>query len=99
MTDAELQTWWPELGVVVAALRHSNQAAAAEQLIDAVSAGATSSEILDGIGVVLRRHGALRCALGEPATQAWDAVLADVHQAFPGSGLLDWLIGLSRRSR
>lgn len=99
MTDAELKTWWPALGIVVAALRHNNQATVADLMIDAVSAGTTSSEILDGVGIVLRQHGALRSTLDEPAVQAWDAVLAEVHRAFPGSGLVDWLIGLTRRSR
>jgi hypothetical protein len=98
VTDAELKTWWPALGVVVAALRHSNQSTVADLLIDAVSAGETSSEILDGVGVALRQHGALRSTLDEPAVQAWNAVLAEVHRAFPGSGLVDWLVGLTRPS-
>lgn len=97
MTDAELQAWWPDLGTVVAELRRTDQPAVADLLIDAVRAGATSSEILGGVGVVLRDHRALRSQLSDSAASAWDAVLADVYRAFPGSRLAHWFARLTRR--
>ena len=75
MTDAELQTWWPDLGTVVAELRRTDQSAVADLLVNAVRAGAMSGEILDGIGVVLRDHRALRSQLSDSAANAWDAVM------------------------
>ena len=98
MTDAELQTWWPDLGTVVAELRRIDRAAEADLLVDAVRAGATSGEILGGVGVVLRDHGALRSQLSDSAASAWDAVMADVHGAFPGSSLAEWFARIGRRS-
>jgi len=68
----------------------------ADLLVDAVRAGATSTEILGGVGVVLREHRALRSGLSDSAASAWDAVMADVHRAFPGSSLADWIARLSR---
>lgn len=97
MTDAELQTWWPELGTVVTELRRIDRPAVADLLVDAVRAGATSGEILGGIGAVLRDHRALRSQLGDSAASAWDAVMADVYRAFPGSRLAQWFARLSRR--
>ncbi len=97
MTDAELQAWWPDLGTVVAALRCTDRAAVADLLVDAVRAGATSGEILGGIGVVLRDHRALRSQLSDSAASAWDAVMADVDRAFPGSGLAQWFARRTRR--
>ncbi len=97
MTDAELQEWWPDLGTVVAALRYAGRADVADRLVGAVRAGASSSEILDGVGVVLRDERGLRSRLGDPARRAWDAVMADVRRAFPGSGLGHWLSRLRPR--
>lgn len=96
MADAELQTWWPDLGIVVTELRRIERAGVADALADAVRAGATSGEILDGIGVVLRDHGALRSQLSDSAAKAWDAVMADVHRAYPGARLGHWLARLKR---
>ena len=76
MTDAELQTWWPDLATVVAELRRIGQPAVADLLVDAVRAGATSSEILGGVGAVLRSHRALRSRLSDSAATAWDCVIS-----------------------
>lgn len=97
MTDAELQSWWPDLGAVVAELRRSDRPAVADLLVDAVRAGATSGEILDGVGGVLREHRGLRSKLSDSAASAWDAVMADVRRAYPGSRLGHWLGRLTRR--
>lgn len=97
MTDAEVQTWWPDLGTVVAELRCADRPAVADLLVEAVRAGATSSEILGGIGVVLRDHRALRSQLSDSAASAWDAVMADVYRAFPGSRLAQWSAWLTSR--
>ena len=97
MTDAELQTWWPDLGTVVAELRRNDQIAVADLLVDAVRAGSTSSEILGGVGVVLRDHRALRYRLSRHAARAWDAVIADVYRAYPLSRLAQWIARLIRR--
>jgi hypothetical protein len=97
MTDAELAQWWPHLGKVVADLRRIHQAAVADRLVDAVRGGATSSEILGEIGIVLRHHYPLRSQLSDAAASAWDTVMADVHRAFPGSRLADWWARLTGR--
>ena len=90
MTDAELQKWWPALGTVVVGLRGADRSAVADLLVGAVRAGSTSGEILDGVGVVLRDHRALRSQLGAAGARAWDAVLADVHRSDPLSRLALW---------
>ena len=91
MTDDELQRWWPDLGAVVAELRRAGQPAVADRLVDAVSAGSTSGEILGGVGVVLREQRALRSQLGDAAAGAWDAVIAEVDRAFPAAKPLQWI--------
>lgn len=96
MTDAELQEWWPDLGAVVAELRGADRAAVADLLVDAVAAGVSSSEILGGVGVVLREHRALRSRLSASGASAWDEVLADVHRAYPVRTLADRLARLGR---
>jgi hypothetical protein len=98
MTDDQLQRWWPDLGTVVAELRRAGHLVVADLLVDAVRAGATSGEILDGVGVVLRDHRELRSQLGESAARAWDAVMAELHRAYPGSRLAHWFARLTRRS-
>lgn len=97
MSDAQLQQWWPELQTVIVELRRTNHAEVADLLINAVEAGATSGEILDAVGRVLNDHRALCSQLSESAAGAWDAVLADVHRAYPGSRLGHWLARLIKR--
>lgn len=99
MNDDELKAWWPDLGSVVAELRKSDQPAVADLLVDAVRAGSTSGEILDGIGVVLREHRGLRSQLSAPAAAAWDTVMADLNRAYPGAWIGHWFARLRRRSR
>jgi hypothetical protein len=91
VTDDELDRWWPDLAAVVAELRRANQSEAADRLLDAVRAGSTSSEILGGVGAVLREQRAFRAELGEAAARSWDAVMADVEKAFPSAKPLQWL--------
>lgn len=90
MTDAELQDWWPDLGAVVAALRRVGQAGVADLLVEAVRRGATSGEVLAGIGAILRDHRACRSRLGHPGARAWDAVMGDVSRAYPGPWRGGW---------
>ncbi len=97
MTDAELHAWSPDIGTVAAALRRTDRPSKADLLVDAVRAGATSSEILGAIGGVLRDHCELRSQLSEPDANAWDAVMADVHGAFPGSRFRMWIAQLKNR--
>ncbi len=97
MTDAELKAWWPDLGAVVAELRQSNESGVADMLVDAVRSGATSGEILDGVGVVLREHRALHSHLSPAAAAAWDSVMADLNRAYPGSRIGHWFARLMRR--
>ena len=97
MTDTELPQWWPELQTVIVELRRTNHAAVADLLKEAVAAGATSGEILDRAGSVLSDHRALRSKLSDSAKDAWDAVMADVHRAYPGSRLGHWLARLVKR--
>lgn len=97
MTEAEPYAWWPDLGGVVRALRQAGEDAAAEALEDAVRAGFSSAELLGGVGVVLRHHRRLRSRLGAEGRRAWDAVLADVHRAYPLARLGDWFFRLIGR--
>jgi len=97
MTDAELRGWWPEFGNLVGELRRTDRTAVADRLVGAVRAGATSSEILGLIGIVLREHRALRPRLSDSAKSAWDAVMADVNRPYPLRRLAEWLHRLIRR--
>ena len=91
MTDAELQTWWPELGIVVRELRRAGHASLAQALLDAVRRGSMGSEILGDVGLVLRRHRAVRGQLGKAGKGAWDAVMADVNRHSHLARLVEWL--------
>lgn len=97
MTGTELHQHWPDLSTLVAELRRIDQAAVADRLLGAVRTGATPGEILDAVGVVLREQRALRSRVGEPGARAWDAVMADVQRAYPGSSLGHWFARLLRR--
>ncbi len=90
MRDTELLQWWPDLGVLVRELRRIGRADLADKLVAAVQAGAFSDEILGNIGLILRDQFALRSQLDDAATNAWDAILTDIYQAFPGSRLSHW---------
>ena len=96
MTDDELNRWWPDLAIVVAEFRRADQSDAADRLLDAVRIATTSSEILGGVGLVLRERRAFRAGLGEAAARSWDAVMADVEKAFPSAKPVQWTI-TSRR--
>jgi hypothetical protein len=91
MTDAELRAWWPDLGLVVTELRGLGQPAVANALVDAVRAGATSSEILGGVGVVLHQHRGLRPRLSDAGNAAWIAAIDDVYRASPDLRTRHWL--------
>lgn len=97
MTDAELQEWWPDLGIVVGELRRKGQVDVADMLVDAVCGGVTSSEILGNVGIVLRKHRAARSQLSDSAVAGWDAVIADVNRAYPGRRLAEWFARLIGR--
>lgn len=97
MIDAELQRWWPDLGTVVAELRRIDRSDVADLLLDAVRAGATSSEILGLTGIVLRDHRALCSQISASGATAWDAVMADVNRAYPARRLAHWVTRLTRR--
>jgi hypothetical protein len=94
MTDAELQAWWPALGLVVTELRRTEQPAIADALVDAVRAGACSSEILGGVGMLLHQNRVHQPRLSDPAAVAWDAVMADVYRAFPDLRIRHWFLRL-----
>ncbi|MCX5850314.1 MAG: hypothetical protein NTW65_12845 [Deltaproteobacteria bacterium] len=96
MTDTELQKWWPELGVVVMELRCIGQSDVADLLVEAVLRMGSSSEILGGIGVVLRDYRPLRFGLSNNAKRAWDAVMSDVYRAFPSLIISHWIYWLTR---
>jgi len=97
MTDAELRQWWPAFGALVADLRRADGAPVVERLVDAARAGATSSEILGLIGVVLREHRGFRSRLDDSGRIAWDAVMADVDRPYPLRRLAEWLQRLAGR--
>lgn len=91
MTNEPPPAYWPQFDVLVAELRCCDQSALADLLVDAVRAGATSGEILDGVGCALREGQASRSHLNAAGQSAWDAVLADVRRAYPGSKFGHWL--------
>lgn len=98
MTDDELKNCWPELGVIVVELRLINQPAVADKLVAAFLAGSTSSEVVGGIGIILRDHRALRPQLSNLAIDAWDAIMADITRTLRGSKFAQWLDQLTRRA-
>ena len=83
MTDDDLLTYWPALGIVAVELRRIGHPAAASQLLNAVRSGATSGEILGEVGQVLRAHFALRKTLDGPTRLVWDSIVSDARKAFP----------------
>lgn len=87
MNDLEMLEWWPAMGCLMSELRRIGQPAVADRLADAVRAGSTSGEILDGVGMVLREQRALRSRLDAAGAAAWDAVNTDVKRAYPGWNL------------
>ena len=91
MTDDELQRWWPDLAAVVAELRRAGKQSAADALLDAVGAGSTSSEILGGVGAILRAQIGFRSGLSVQVARAWDTVMADVDRAFPPAKPMQWI--------
>ncbi len=90
---------WPALAIVIADARRDGLDAVADALVKAVTAGSTSGEILGGVGQVLRIHRGVRARLLPSAQVEWDAVLAEVHRAYPGSAVRDWLAGLPAKLR
>lgn len=98
MTDDELKNCWPELGAIVVELRHINQSAIANKLVEAFLAGSTSSEVVGGIGIILRDHRALRPHLSNFATDAWDAIMDDITRTLRGSKFAQWLDQLTRQA-
>lgn len=91
MTDDELQDCWPELGTLVKELRRINQAAVADKLIEAFLAGSSSSEVVGGIGLILRDHHDVRPQLGDTAIAAWDAIMDNVARILRESKFAQWL--------
>ena len=90
---------WPALAEIIADARGVGADAVADALMQAVTTGSTSGEILAGLGQVLRTHQALRAQLRPTSQAQWDAVLAEVHIAYPGSGLRDWLSAFAAKFR
>lgn len=90
---------WPALNTLVSELRRADQAALAQQLLDAERAGATSGEIMEGLGVALRAHRALYGQLNDAGAQAWDTVQARVNRADPLARLAHGLRRLTHRMR
>jgi hypothetical protein len=94
--DAERKTWRPDLGTPAAGLRRIDRSEVADLLADAVRAGATSSEILSDIGIVLYDHRSLYSQISKSAATGWDAVRADVSCAYPGGRVAPWFTRLRR---
>ncbi len=77
-------------------LRRIGESAVADRLVDAVIAGATGSEIIGEVGLVLREHRKLRSRLCDTARDSWDSVKDDVFRANHGTcGLGHWLARLT----
>ena len=90
---------WPALAGVIADVRRVGADSVAHTLEHVVTMGSTSGEILASLGQVLRIHQTLRAQLLPLAQAQWDAVLAEVHSAYPGSSLRDWLAALAAKFR
>jgi hypothetical protein len=90
---------WPVLADVIADVRRAGADVVADALERAVTSGSTSGEILASLGQVLRTHQTLRARLLPMAQAQWDAVLAEVHSAYPGSAMRDWLAALVAKFR
>lgn len=99
MSATPSEVSWPALDAVIADARRIGADAVANALVQAVTTGSTSGEILDSLGQLLRTHRALRAQLLPAAQVQWDAVLADVHRAYPGSQVWDWLAALVAKFR
>lgn len=88
-----------DLDLLVSELRRSGGEDAAGQLVDAVQGGATSTEILGRVGLVLHAHRSRRKCLSAEGAAAWDAVSADVDRAFPGWRVYHFLRRFSLRKK
>lgn len=99
MSAAPPEVSWPALAGVIADVRRVGADAVADALVCGFTSGSTSGEILDSLGQVLRTHRALRAQLAPSAQAQWDAVLADVQRAYPGSAMRDWLAALGDKFR
>ena len=97
MIDAELEKWWPDLGIVIAELRRAERPDVAYLLLEAVRAGTCSAEILGSMGIILRNHRALCSQMSDSGKSAWDAVMADVYRAYPLRRLAEWFARLTMR--
>lgn len=91
MTDDELQNCWPELGALVKGLRCINQSDVADKLVEAFLTGSSSSEVVGGIGIILRDHRDLRPQLSDSAISAWDAIMVNVARVLRESKFAQWL--------
>lgn len=89
-TDAE-RAWWPEYALVTDALRRVGRAEIADALRDAVRGGATGTEILGRVGLVLRAHDAERARLDADGKHAWDAMVHAVNESRPLPALAYWI--------
>jgi len=95
MTDENLHKWWPDFADLIAELRRGGKTEEADRLVEAVRGGATSSEILGSLGIVLRCRRGLRSRLGPAGKRAWDAVMADIDRPYPLRRLTSWCARLA----
>jgi len=84
------------LNVVCDALRRVGHDDVADALRDAVQGGATGTEVLGRVGLVLRAHDAQRALLNADEKRAWGAMMRDVNRGQPLQVVRYWLRRLAR---
>jgi hypothetical protein len=82
---------WEAYDTVEAALRRIARGDIADALRVALQGGATGTEILGRIGLVLWAHDGVRRRLTADERRAWDVVMRDVNRSQPPGAFTYWL--------
>jgi hypothetical protein len=90
------RAWWPPYAIVTDGLRRIGRDDVADALRDAVQGGATGTEIIGRVGLVLRAHDRQRALLAPDEKRAWDEMMHGVNRLNPLSALAYWILRLLR---
>jgi hypothetical protein len=93
--DADRSSWPPH-AIVTDGLRRVGRHDIADALRDAVQGGATGTEVLGRIGLVLRAHDRQRALLTLDEKRAWDEMMRTVNRLHPPRVLTYWILRLFR---
>jgi len=86
------RAWWPPYAIVTDGLRRVGRDDIADALRDAVQGGATGTEIIGRVGLVLRAHDRRRALLAPDEKRAWDAMMRRVNRLNPPQALVYWIL-------